>query len=298
MQGISWKWRNLELHAIAYAFLAPALVILLVFRLWPIVDAFRVSLTDLNILSGLQRDVGLDNYTRALAKDMDFRNSLVVTLEYVLLRVPVQTVLALALALLLQRPVRAAGLLRGAAFLPVVTSMVIASAIWSLIYHPSGGLLNSLLTALGLPAQFFLANPGQALAAVTAVTIWKEVGFSAIIFLAGLQTIPQEFYDAAKVDGASRWSLFRNVTLPLLKRTTIFVVVITTIFSFQVYTPVYMMTKGGPVDSTRVAVYYIWERGFAFLEAGYASALSMILLVIVLAVSLVQLRVTRTDYEY
>ena len=130
------------------------------------------------------------------------------------------------------------------------------------------------------------------------MTIWKEVGFTTIIFLAGLQGIPQDFYEAAKTDGASPWGLFRWITLPLLKRTTIFVVVITTVFSFQVYTPVYMMTKGGPLDSTKVVVYYIWEQAFAFLEAGYASALSMILLLIVLLVALAQLRVTRSDVEY
>jgi multiple sugar transport system permease protein len=290
-------WRAVRLHLTAYGFLALALLVLLVFRIWPIVEAFRTSLTDLNILSGLQRPVGLENYRRALA-DADFHNSLIVTVKYVLLRVPAQTVLALALALLLQRPLRAIGLLRGATFLPVVTSLVIASALWSLIYHPTGGLLNSLLNAFGLPAQFMLGNPSQALPAVTLVTIWKEVGFTAIIFLAGLQGIPQEFYEAARTDGASPWALFRWITLPLLKRTTIFVVVITTVFSFQVYTPVYMMTKGGPLDSTKVVVYYIWEQAFAFLEAGYASALSMILLAIVLLVALAQLRVTRSDLEY
>ena len=289
--------RAVELHLTAYAFLGLALLVLLVFRLWPIVEAFRTSLTDLNILSGLQRPVGLENYRRAV-EDPGFHNSLVVTVKYVLLRVPVQTVFALALALLLQRPLRAIGLLRGATFLPVVTSLVIASAIWSLIYHPSGGLLNSLLGAFGLPAQFVLGNVAQALPALTLVTIWKEVGFTTIIFLAGLQSIPQDFYEAAKTDGANPWALFRWITLPLLKRTTIFVVVITTVFSFQVYTPVYMMTKGGPLDSTKVVVYYIWEQAFAFLEAGYASALSMILLLIVLLVALAQLRVTRSDFEY
>jgi multiple sugar transport system permease protein len=231
--------RALKLDLTAYAFLALALLVLLVFRVWPIVEAFRTSLTDLNILSGLQRPVGFENYRRA-ADDPGFHNSLVVTLKYVLLRVPAQTLLALALALLLQRPLRAIGLLRGATFLPVVTSLVIASALWSLIYHPSGGLLNSLLSALGLPTQFFLGNRDQALPALTLVTIWKEVGFTAIIFLAGLQGIPQDFYEAARTDGAASLALFRWITLPLLKRTTVFVVVITTIFSFQVYTPVYL----------------------------------------------------------
>src|SRR5262249_1019192 len=144
---------------------------------------------------------------------------------------------------------------------------------------------------------FMLANPGQALPAVTLVTIWKEVGFTTIIFLAGLQSIPAEFYEAARTDGAGPWAIFRWITLPLLRRTTVFVIVITTVFSFQVYTPVYMMTKGGPLDSTKVVVYYIWEQAFAFLEAGYASALSMILLAIVLVVALAQLRVTRSDFE-
>lgn len=290
--------RALQMHLTAYAFLAPALVILLVFRLWPIVGAALVSLTDLNILSGLERYVGLDNYQRALLQDSEFRNSLAVTLKYVALRVPLQTALSLALALLLQQPLRAIGLLRGAAFLPVVTSMVIASALWSLIYHPSGGLLNSLLSVVGLPPQFVLGNPAQALPAVTLVTIWKEVGFTAIIFLAGLQGIPHDFYEAARTDGASSWALFRSITLPLLKRTTVFVIVVTTIFSFQVYTPVYMMTKGGPLESTKVVVYYIWEQAFAFLNAGYASALSMILLGIVLLVAVAQLRLTRAEHEY
>ena len=288
----------MRLHLTAYGFLAPALVVLLVFRLWPIVEAFRVSLTDLNITSGVQHPIGAANYVRAVTADESFRESLVVTFEYVLLRVPVQTVLGLALALLVQRPGRVVALVRGALFLPVVTSLVIASAIWSQIYHPTNGLLNSILGSVGVSPQFFLGTVSQALPAITAVTVWKEVGFTIIIFLAGLHAIPPEFYDAARTDGAEGWQLFRHITLPLLRRTMAFVVVVTTIFSFQVYTPIYIMTKGGPVDSTKVIVYYMWERAFAFLEAGYASALAMMFLVLVLAVAAVQLWLTRSGVEY
>jgi ABC-type sugar transport system permease subunit len=286
-----------SLHLAAYGFLAPALVVLLIFRLWPILEAFRVSLTDLNITSGVQHYVGSENYVRAITADESFRESLVVTLQYVLLRVPAQTILGLALALLVQRPGRAVGLVRGALFLPVVTSLVVVSAMWSQIYHPTNGLLNAILGAVGFSPQFFLGNVHQALPAITAVTIWKELGFTIIVFLAGLQGIPQEYYDAARTDGAEGWDLLRYITLPLLKRTTTFVIVVTTIFSFQVYTPIYIMTKGGPLDATKVVIYYMWERAFAFLEAGYASALAMIFLVLVLAVAMVQLRVTRSRVE-
>ncbi|MEW6226559.1 MAG: sugar ABC transporter permease [Bacillota bacterium] len=220
------------------------------------------------------------------------------TLLFVLIKVPLQIVCSLGLALLAHQKLRMIGFVRSAMFMPVVTSMVIVSIVWAMIYHPNNGLLNGLLALLGLPPQGFLNDSRQALPAVLFTSLWKDVAYTMIIFLAGLQGIPSTFYDAAQVDGASKFKLFWYITLPLLRSTMLFVTVITTINTFQIYTPVYVMTKGGPLQATNVVVYFIYERAFLFNEMGYASALSVTVLLMILAVSLVEMRLMRGHVEY
>jgi len=289
--------RRWLIYAGAFAFVAPALLNFLVFRYVPIVSAMYASLFEYSLIGGFGEFIGLAHYRRAL-EDPTFFTAMRVTVLFVLLKVPLQVGLALGLALLLQRQLPATTIVRTAVFLPVVTALVIASTLWQMMYHPQQGLINGLLSTLGVPRQPFLTNAFQALPALTAMTIWKDVGFSMVIFLAGLAGIPEVYYEAAAIDGANAWRRFVNITLPLLKRTTLFVTVTTTVFAFQVFTPIYVMTKGGPLDATKAVVYYVYQNAFAFNDMGYASALSIIVLFIILAVSLAQMWALRGEHEY
>ena len=288
------KWL---LYAGAFAFVAPALINLVVFRYAPIGAAVYASLFEYSLIGGFGAFVGLDQYVRAL-EDPVFFTALRVTVLFVLLKVPVQVALALGLALLLQRQLPATALVRTAVFLPVVTALVIASTLWQMMYHPQQGLINGMLTSLGLPRQPFLTDAFQSLPALAVMTVWKDVGFSMVIFLAGLAGIPEVYYEAAAIDGANARQRFLNITLPLLKRTTLFVLVTTTVFAFQVFVPVYVMTRGGPLDATKAVVFYVYQNAFAFNDMGYASALSIIALFIILAVSLAQMWALRGEHEY
>lgn len=279
----------------ALGFLVVPLSGLMLFRVWPIGQALFNSLHEYNLISGERNFVGLGNFTQAFT-DQEFGQALWTTFLYVFLKVALQIPLALALALLMQKAWRGIGLVRTAIYLPVVTSYVAVSTLWTLMYNPSIGMLNGLLKTFGLGPVEFLTNPKLALLSVTAMTIWKDVGFTAIILLAGLQGISISFYEAAEVDGASKWHQLWHITLPLLKRVMFFVLVTTTTASFQTYTPIYVMTQGGPLGKTKVITYYIYQRAFQFFEMGYGSALAILLLVIILTMSLVYGRAMKADY--
>lgn len=270
----------------------PPFAVLLVFRLWPILQAFGLSFFNYNLVAGTLRWVGLDNYATAL-HDASFHQSLLVSLGYFLLRVPLQTILGLGLALLVVNPGRRSGLVRTVALFPVVTPMVVVTTLWAIMYHPTNGLFNSFLQMVGLPAQQFLISAQQAMPALVVMTVWKYVGTTMIFYLAGLIEIPQTCYEAAMIDGANGWQLFRHITLPMLNKTTLFVLVSTTIYAFQVFTPIYVTTQGGPSNATRVIVLYIYEQAFAFNRMGYASALSVILALIIVGISLIQWYLSR-----
>lgn len=282
---------------IAGLFVLPAIVNFLVFRYIPILWAARASTWQYSLLGGYREWIGADHYLRAL-EDPILLKSLQVTFTYVIVKLPLEVALALALALFTNQALRGMGSLRTIVFTPVVMSMVVVSVVWALIFNADSGLLNALLRMFGLPKQVFLSNPNLSLPSIITTTIWKDVGFSTILIVAGLKGIPGIFYEAAVIDGANRWHLFRHITLPLLRRTLFFVVVTQTIFSFQVFIPVYSMTQGGPLDSTKVLVYYIYQLGFRFQDMGYAAAVSMILLVILLLISVTQIRFLRSDVEY
>jgi multiple sugar transport system permease protein len=203
----------------------------------------------------------------------------------------------LVLALLLKQQVRGLAFFRSSIFLPVITSLVVISTVWKLMFN-SQGFINSFLQTVGLGAQPFLASPGQALLSLVFMGVWKDVGFYMLIFLAGLQAIPMELYESAEIDGATKARRFVWITLPLLRRATVFVIVIGTISAFKVFTPVYLMTDGGPADSTTVIVFYIFRSAFRYFQMGYASAMSFILLGIVLILTVVQFRLLRPSEEY
>jgi ABC-type sugar transport system permease subunit len=265
----------------------PAFAVLLVFRLWPILQSFGLSFFNYNLISGALRWVALDNYATAL-DDASFRQSLFVSLVYFVLRVPLQIAAGLGLALLVVNPGRRSGLVRTVALFPVVTPMVVVTTLWAIMYHPTNGLFNSVLQTFGVSPQKFLISPDQAMPALVVMTVWKFVGTTMIFYLAGLIEIPRSYYEAAMIDGANDWQLFRHITLPLLNRTTLFVLISTTIYAFQIFTPIFVTTQGGPSDSTRVVVLYIYQQAFTFNRMGYASALSVILAVIVIGISLIQ----------
>ncbi len=280
----------------AAAFLLPAALGIMAFSILPILQALRISFFDYSLLNPDQIPVGLENYDRAV-KDPVFRIALRNTLSYTVLLVALQTVWALGLAFLLKQRVRGLAFFRSAFFIPVVTSLVVISTVWKLMFN-SQGFINGFLRTVGLPPQPFLSSAAQALPSLVLMSMWKDVGFYMLIFLAGLQAIPLELYESASIDGASKWQGFWGITLPLLRRATVFVVVVGTISAFKVFTPVYLMTDGGPADSTMVIVFYIFRSAFRYFQMGYASAMSVVLLGIVLVLTLIQFRLLRTSVEY
>jgi multiple sugar transport system permease protein len=280
----------------AFLFILPATLGVVIFYILPIFQAFRISFLQFTLLAPDAPFVGLDNY-RAILNDRMFFRSMTNTLTYTVMVVLFQTVAALGLALLVKQRVKGLAFFRTAYFLPVVTSLVVVSTVWSLIYN-SNGLLNSVLISLGLEPQPFLNSARQALPSIAFMSIWKDVGFPMLIFLGGLQTIPPELYEAAQIDGANRIQSFFRITLPLLKRVMLFVVVVTTIDAFKVFTPVYLMTDGGPANSTMVIVFHIFRTAFRYFNMGYAAAMSFVLLLLVLVVTAVQFRLFRTEVEY
>ncbi|MBJ6362476.1 sugar ABC transporter permease [Paenibacillus sp. MAHUQ-46] len=275
----------------------PALLLLVVFIFYPMTRALLISLENYNLISGSSSPAGLDNY-KQLMSDGVFWASLGHSFYFAAVVIPLQTMIALGLALLVRRTFRGVGIFRTVYFLPVVVSFAIASTIFKLIYNKDYGMLNVILKGLGLPVADFLSNPDIAMIGIIILCIWKAMGFFMIVFLAGLNNIPDSLYEAAHVDGAGPVQQFIRVTLPLLKRTTAFVVIITTMDALKIFVPVYITTSGGPAQSTSTIVHYIYETAFKQMNMGYASAAAFILFGIVLLISVVQLRIFRTDVEY
>ncbi len=277
---------------VAWLFLAPSLCILAVFTLWPIAQALWISLHDWSSMSQQRPFTGLDNY-RELWTDPRFWNALRNTIVYTLGTVPIQIALALGLAVALDSRLRGRAFLRGAYFIPVISSMAIMAIVWAFLFDPDIGAVTSWLSALGMPRVAWLREPGTAMLAVILVGIWKTLGFNTVILLAGLQTIPADQYEAASIDGAGGWARFLHITLPGLRQTLLFVTVISVIASLQVFDQVYVMTRGGPLYGTETLVSYLYYQGFTLFRMGYASAISWILFAGVVVVSVVQLRFFR-----
>jgi multiple sugar transport system permease protein len=284
-------------YLIAFLFVLPALVNFAIFRYIPIFMAGYASLFDYSLLGGFGDFVGSKNYMRAVEDDL-FWTSMWVSFQYALMKVPAQVILSLLLAMFVSREVRGMSLMRTIIFFPVVTSLVVAAMLWQLMYNKDLGLIQSILSAFGLHHNGFLSNPTLALPSIVVMMVWKEVGFSMIIFVAGLKGIPEMFYDAAAIDGASGFKRFWYITLPLLKPVTLFVIVTQTISAFQVFVPIFVMTQGGPFFATNAIVYYIYQNGFAYNDMGYASALSFFVLALLVAISYFQFKLLRGQAEY
>lgn len=274
---------------IALAFLAPALVILTVFVAWPMLSALRLSFTDASGF-GQEEYVGLDNYVRVFT-DPDVLQAMGNTAYYALLFTPTAIVAALLLALLVNhRRLPGRGAFRTALFLPFIVSLAVAAFAWSYLLDPQIGLLNHWLRVFGIQLGNVLQDPALAMPTVALVAVWKSFGFYLVIFIAGLQEIPGSLYEAARVDGATAWQRFRHITLPMLSNTLAFVMIVALIAALQAFDQIYVMTGGGPYGTTQTVVMEIYTSGFKKLELGFASALSYVLLLVTLVLSLVQFR--------
>jgi multiple sugar transport system permease protein len=274
-------------YVIWYVLIAPNVILFTIFGLIPIVATVLISLTQWNIL-GSPHWVGFQNYQR-LVRDPVFWVSLRVTVEYVVLFLVPTAALALGQALLLTLARQAQVIFRTIYFVPVVTSVTVIAMIWGWLLIPDQtGPLNYLLSIAGIPAQGWLQSPIEALPGVTIVAIWTAVGYYMVLWLSGLQGIPQELLDAAQVDGADGWRRFWSITLPLLKPTTTFIVIIGTIGAFQAFALFYLLTGGGPLYNTTTIVYFIYQTAFPLQEMGYASSASIVLVAVILSVALIQ----------
>ena len=283
----------------AYLFLAPVLVTFAVFTVFSVGYAFYLSFHEWNILEPAKPYVGLDNYARLL-EDNRFRQAVVNTVYYTAVSVPLTIVIGLLIALLLNTQIRARGLFRTLFYLPVVTPLVIAAIIWKWVYNGDFGLLNYYLIKLHLIDEplLWLSDKNLAMPAVILTSVWKTVGFAMVVYLAGLQAIPEEYYDAAKIDGASALRRLRDITIPLLSTTTFFLVVISVLGSFQVFTQIFVMTNGGPVRRTTTIVYHIYQTAFKNFDMGYAAAMAFALFAMMFGFTLVQMRFMYREVEY
>jgi ABC-type sugar transport system permease subunit len=272
----------------AWLFLTPALLVLGVFVLWPMVSSLLTSLTDARV-AGTPEWIGIENYTR-LFQDPRFQGALANTAIYALGTAPISVLLALGFALLLNRRIPARSFFRAVIFFPFIVSLGIVSIAWGFMLDPQVGVLAAWFSDIGLPIGNGIRDPAWAMPFVILVGIWRNVGFFMVLYLAGLQSVPEELLEAAQIDGATAFQRFRLITLPLLNNTTTFVVMIAAIFAFQAFDQIYVMTAGGPFFRTETMVMFIYSTAFQDFKMGYASAISWVLVIIVLVISLVQLR--------
>lgn len=280
----------------AYLFLAPFFLGLLFFILGPVVAAFAISFTTWDLLSPPQW-IGLENY-RDLMADRLFWIALKNTVYFTVLSVPVTLLLALGLATLMNRKLRGITALRAIYFFPVTASIVAVSLLWAWMYTPDFGIINYLFSLVGLPKVKWLVDPQIALPSVIIMSVWRGLGFNIVVFLAGLQSIPRDLYEASQLDGAGGWDQFRQITVPLLTPTIFFATIMGLIASFQVFEQTYIMTQGGPGNATMTLVYQIFLNGFTYLRMGYASAMSFILFAILFLITIVQVRLQTRWVHY
>ncbi|CAA9535434.1 MAG: N-acetyl-D-glucosamine ABC transporter, permease protein 1 [uncultured Thermomicrobiales bacterium] len=284
--------------------LVPTLLGLLVFWIYPLANGLLGSFTDWQAFASSREFIGLDNY-RALRDDPVFVKALGNTGLYTLMYLPLNVAIGLVLAMAVEGSGKLRGLFRTVYFLPVVASAIATALMWKWLYQPSLGLFNQILDLVGLPTQSYLASTTQALPSIVAYSLWKNVGLTMVLFMAGLNGIDRSYYEAARVDGAGRLRLFWGITVPLLRPTLVFVVITGIIETLQVFGPVFILSSvgansppGGPANSTMVVAVYQWAVAFGQLNLGYGMAMGMVLFVIILGVTLTQARFLRQSWEY
>jgi multiple sugar transport system permease protein/raffinose/stachyose/melibiose transport system permease protein len=294
--GSGWNWRE---DLVGWAFAAPFVILFLLFLAFPIAASLALSFTSFG-LRDLQSPigatfVGLQNYIDLLG-DPKFWTSLLNTVYFVVIGVPVTLAIGLLIANALNRGVnRLKTTFRVGYYLPVITSIVAIAVVWRFLLNPDVGLVNMLLKAVGIDGPAWLANPATAMPSIIAMAVWRNLGFAMIVFLAGLQAIPAVLYEAASIDGAGSRQSFRYITLPMLRPTILFMTVITTIGYLQLFEEPFVMTGGGPLDSTLSVTMYMYQQGFTFFHQGYASAIAYVLFVIVAFVAFLQFKFLRSD---
>ncbi len=303
---------------IALLYLIPTLIIIGLFRFYPVFFSIRSSLFKWGI-GGPIDFTGFKNYLN-LFTDKYFYQAFANTIWYAIFTVPLSLFISLFIAVLLNNKIKGIGIFRTVYFLPVVTSIVAISMIWKWIYHPNLGLANHILNLLHLPPQSWLSEwrgifemisgkkiplllkgPSLALFSIIIMAVWKGLGYNIVIFLAGLQNIPKSHYEAATMDGAGGFTVFKHITWPLISPTTFYVLIMTTIVSFQVFAPVWLMTgppAGGPLGTTNVLVYYLFDNAFNYSRYGYGSAISMFLFIVILTLTVIQKKVIEPRVQY
>jgi multiple sugar transport system permease protein len=282
---------------IAYSFLLPNFIGFLVFVFVPVIIALVLSFMKWDS-SNPASFVGMENF-RQLFTDSNFRISLLNTFYFTLTEVPITIGFALVLAVLLNQGIRGTNIFRVLHFIPYISSVVAISVVWQLLYHPTLGLINNFLFSVGVknPPRW-LADVKWAMPSVILMSVWKSIGYYVIIFLAGLQTVPKDLYEAAEIDGAGTWKQFIHVTVPLLSPTTFFALIMCIINSFKIFDQIYMLTQGGPGNATSMLVYYIYKQGFVNFRFGYASAIAMVLFLIIFIFTMIQFRLQKKWVNY
>lgn len=282
----------------AWALSAPAVILMALLLIGPVIGVMALSLTDYQLGAATLSYIGFDNYAEMFG-DRVFHTALINTLLYVAVVVPGSVFLGLGIALLIESGTSGRALYRAIYFLPVMATLIAMAIVWEFMLHPQFGLINLALGRIGIPAQNWLTDGDLALWVLAAIGIWQAVGFNMVLFMAGLVSIPRFLYDAAEMDGVpGAWARFRLVTWPMLGPVTLFVVVITSIRSFQVFDTVHVLTKGGPNKATEVLLYTMYAEGFEFFRSGYAAAVTVVFLAFVLALTLVKIGVLDRKVHY
>lgn len=277
----------------AILFSLPFLVVYALFLVAPIFYGIYLSLFDWNVLSG-KTFVGFRNFVDAF-HDEKFLSSLLHTCQFVLLSTPATIIVGFLMALVVVAPFKLGKTAETVFFLPYIFSITVVGTLWSWIFQKNFGILNQVLVALGIPGVGWLTDPSVAMHSIVIATVWWTAGFNMILFSAGMKQIPDEVYESARLDGAGKLTILTKITIPLLRDTTILVFILQIIASFKVFGQSYVMTGGGPYGSTRVLVQYIYETGFSYFKMGYASAMSVILFLIILVISVIQFSVARDE---
>jgi multiple sugar transport system permease protein len=297
--GIQGTLHRIRKEWSAYLFLTPSIIHFMIFYVFTVAFSFYLSFHKWNILEPEKPYVGLENYAR-LFQDARFHQAVLNTVYYTAFAVPLTMIAGLSIALLLNNKLRLRGLFRALYFLPNITPLVVSAIIWKWIYQGDYGLLNYYLIQLGIIKEplLWLADPNLAMPAIILMSVWGGAGYHMVIYLAGLQSIPEEYYDAAKVDGANGFQRLIYITVPLLTPTSLFLFITSVIGSFQIFTQIYIMTNGGPLNRTTTIGYYLYEKAFRHFDMGYASAMSYVLFGMIFVFTLIQLRVMRREIQY
>jgi multiple sugar transport system permease protein len=293
-RGLRHSARRARRNWDAYVFLAPGFVVFSLFTLFALAFVIYLTFHEWSIIEPEKPFVGLQNY-RDLIEDERFRRSVINTFYFTGAAVPLGMIVGLSIALLLNQPLRGRWVFRTAYYLPAITPFVVSAIIWKWLYNGDFGLFNYYLLKTNLIHEplAWLSDKQLAMPSVILMTVWTAVGFSMVVYLAGLQSIPEELYEAAKVDGAGAWARLRHITLPGLLPSTVFLLVIQIIFNMQIFTQIFVMTRGGPIDRTTTVLFYVYEAAFQFYEMGYASTIAFALFLMLLVFTALQLRMYR-----